>query len=487
MKKIISFILCVSMVFVLALGTTGFAQVSDSSKGTITVNGVQSGASVTAYKIVQVNFKEGYFTGYSYVQSVKNWMAGKPDYASLVDDISKLGKLTATQQEGFYAELAAAITADPATFNLDTYTATSVGAGLVFSNVALGQYLLLAEGGDYIYHATVANVVPKLDADKVYQVDSPTVDIKAKQVTINKTVNEAKQAVAGLDDTLHYTILADVPVYPAKAINKIFTITDTLSTGLALNSTTLAVYGVKAGTAVALSGYFLTINGQTITINFLNYDAIKEYAQIKVVYDAKITSAAIVGGEGNINTAKLTYTNNPNKSNSSITKDDKVEVYTFGLKVLKLDGDTVDSQSVKKLAGAIFGLEIKSEQGEYVVWTDVGRTAAELTTKEDGTIEVKQLKPGEYRLVELQAPDGYNMLETPVEFEIIANQVNGKYDGTVNLSGDGYFTQEISNWKTILPGTGGSGTMIFTVIGLVLMMGSVAFIVIRKRMAHVIK
>ncbi len=493
MRRILAYVLCVSMLFVMVLGTTGFAAVNDESRGSITVNGVQNGVTVKAYKIIQVNFKEGYFTGYSYVDSVKSWMKTKTetgkDYASLADDISALGKKSSTFQEGFYADLAAAITANPASFGLVTYNSpTKSGSALVFNPVELGQYLLLAEGGDYIYHATVATVAPKL-VNNEYQVENAVVDIKSRKVTIDKKVNGAEEAVAGLGETVNYVVTADVPVYPANSINKNFVIFDQLSAGLAYTANSIKVEGIKADSTVTdiTSVASPSIVGNAIVIDFSSkYNDITIYKAIKVSYQATITADAVVGGTGNDNTATLIYANNPNNSSSSTPKTDISKVYTYGLQVVKVDGD----DTTTKLAGAIFRLEIKDENGD---WKDVGRTPAELTTDAKGEITVKQLKPGFYRLVELQAPDGYNMLTSPIEFTITADKdTNNKLTGTINNTYGSdtaicYLTKTINNFKTLLPSTGGMGTVIFTVVGIVLMAGAVAFLIIRKRMSSAIK
>ncbi len=485
MKKIVSLVLCLSMLLVMLLGTTAFGAVDENSKGTFSVKDIQNGATVTAYKIIKANFKEGYFAGYSYVDEVQNWMKTN-SYKTYADDISDLGKATPEFQKGFYSDLIAAMTASPALLSLSPIDSkTSDGNPVEFNNMPLGQYLLIAEGGDYIYLPAVANIKAVLK-DNDYVAEGETISMKKETVTIDKTVNGADMTTAGLDEELNYVISAAVPEYPAKAINKFYEIKDELSAGLKLVDGSITVQGVKSSVATTIptTAYQLTTVGQTTTINFIDFDTIKDYDHVKVSYKAKLTSAAIVGMEGNRNDATLKYANNPSKSNSYTTKTDDAMVYTFGLKVYKIDGATVNDVAPTPLAGATFRLE------KFVgsKWEPVSG-AEKLITNSEGRFDVKQLKDGKYRLVELQAPDGFSMQVKDLEFQIVAEKVNGKLvakvDG-VELDG-GYYSPTICNYRTVLPWTGGNGTIIFTVVGILLMVGAVTFLVIRKRMSSVVK
>ncbi len=97
------------------------------------------------------------------------------------------------------------------------------------------------------------------------------------------------------------------------------------------------------------------------------------------------------------------------------------------------------------------------------------------------------MKPGSYTLTELEAPDGYNILQEPIDFEVTWDATNG-----FNISGASYdeetdtFEIKVENSKgSILPHTGGIGTTIFMVIGAFLVLGAavvlVSVIVSRRR------
>ena len=86
----------------------------------------------------------------------------------------------------------------------------------------------------------------------------------------------------------------------------------------------------------------------------------------------------------------------------------------------------------------------------------------EFTTGDDGRIRMNGLAYGTYYILETKAPTGYNLLTEPVAVEIDA---------------DSHLEEEIIkvyNTKFLLPETGGIGTGIFTVFGVVFIGGAFA-------------
>ena len=126
--------------------------------------------------------------------------------------------------------------------------------------------------------------------------------------------------------------------------------------------------------------------------------------------------------------------------------------------------------STKKLGGAVF--EIYSDLA-------LTKKVGSVTTNEDGFAEFYGLKEGKYYLKEVTAPTGYSLLKRPIEIEI-------KYDESlVDGDTDEYCgpIADISNTKvSALPITGGMGTIIFTLIGILLLSGaSIGIIYYRKK------
>ena len=107
-----------------------------------------------------------------------------------------------------------------------------------------------------------------------------------------------------------------------------------------------------------------------------------------------------------------------------------------------------------KLEDAQFKLErLKQEAGSWVV--DNSFTPITRLTDGDGEILFENLELGKYRVTELKAPVGYNLKTEPIEINISSSTLD--VERTVgNIS------------KVVLPATGGKGTIISTLIGLIL-------------------
>ncbi|AEA93498.1 hypothetical protein CVT43_04380 [Enterococcus faecalis OG1RF] len=74
----------------------------------------------------------------------------------------------------------------------------------------------------------------------------------------------------------------------------------------------------------------------------------------------------------------------------------------------------IDSDTGEKLPGAVF--ELQDEKGQIIT--------KNLVTDETGKLAIDNLKPGNYQLIETQAPVGYVLDKTPVKFTIKTNQTS---------------------------------------------------------------
>ena len=112
---------------------------------------------------------------------------------------------------------------------------------------------------------------------------------------------------------------------------------------------------------------------------------------------------------------------------------------------------------------------------------EVDNAVDTVTTPDSGKITFKGLDAGDYQLVETEAPAGYNKLQAPQDIKIEAtyDPVTGKLTGwTVNTQDgmNGTVTIEVQNNKgALLPETGGMGTVIFTVAGIAIIAGAIAW------------
>ena len=521
--------LCLALLMaVSALSTATFA-ISSTDKGTITVNGVEDDVTVSAYRLMDVNYdfdkNEPVDPVYRWVASVQTWVDA--NYSAYRDanefNTKKVGADAAAE---FYDELAAAIKGGSVALTPTNHT----GSGDI-TNLDMGNYLILIENGMKVYRPSAVNLVPQWnETSKEWEMTSPaTITVKASEPSLDKSINEdiadghptGKGDVsttgniigsdnASIGDTINFDLRADIPQYPANAIVKNYAISDKLSNGLTLDSSSIKVYGVAAGGAETLlseeSGdYTITYvrpsnsASTSFTVNF-DYDQINGYEKVHIHYEAVLNENAVIGSAGNPNEAYLDYSNNPYDANSWNSKADKVTVYTYGIDVTKTNKNTTPTPlpgaefELSKSSGGealrfiaisdnegVYRLAKENEQGSSTTVLIVGGEHAANGMK--GKLRLVGLDAGTYYLKETKAPAGYNKISTPIEITI----ADSDYDGGVEVGEEdlvtGLVPVTVQNSQGFeLPTTGGIGTVLFTAVGVALMgAGLVLFFLNRKR------
>ncbi len=303
--------------------------------------------------------------------------------------------------------------------------------------------------------------------------------VKSYTGTISSKVNDSTPTVvkkiensdiddnnttAAIGSDVTFTLTADTVGSRTEKAKK-YVLTDTMSAGLTYKE----VKEVKVdGTVVAPADYTVTPNGQTVEISFndtyLNnadsafYTADKVY----VTYVTTLNKNALISADGalkaNTNHVDLHYTNNMGVD-SDITGN-TVNVYTFELNVVKVDGNTK-----APLAGATFKLT-----------SDTDTTGTSLTTGNDGTVKFTGLKAGTYYVEETVAPSGYNINSKKFTITISTSGV---------VTGDGVNNSKltVNDYPLTVPQTGGAGTIMFTIGGVALIAcaGVLFFILMRKK------
>ena len=162
-----------------------------------------------------------------------------------------------------------------------------------------------------------------------------------------------------------------------------------------------------------------------------------------------------------------------------------------------LDINKIKKGSEEKLAGAKFKLykdsaenesnviKVTGSEGKYVVDPTSNTTEFESVDSIDDkgyNLHVNGLDAGTYYLVETKAPAGYNKLTDPIKVTITKT---GDTEWTIS-KGDEVETDKIidveNSTGSILPSTGGMGTIAFTVVAALLVLGvAVSFIRDKKR------
>ena len=316
----------------------------------------------------------------------------------------------------------------------------------------------------------ITNVVEGDNLTSVtYMNEKPEIIKKVK----NSAGDFVDSASAFMSDKVTFSITADVPM---SVLNmSTYKITDNIPTGLVLDRDSIVVEGMTPTGKVVIPEELYTLSDTGLEINFNAGANLYLYSAIVVTYDVSFDSNnVVIGGDGNINTATLEYTNNISEDGvelSTTTITDSAEVHTGAVSIEKIEKGNVDN----KLPGAKFkiatteenaknGVFVKNSTGEDIeVETDAqGQAIIEGLAYADNGTDVS------YWLVETQAPsyqeDGetkyYNILKSPVEVRV------GKTTHTLPI--------QIQNSKGLtLPATGGIGIAIFAIAGIAIMGGAI--------------
>ena len=523
MKKVFAAAAAIATVFGLAATTVATANAADNATLTVSTTDAKfAGKTVNAYKMFSATVSgDGKAVSYTLTDEWKPFFKNSVGLTGVTDEnvndkandyVSKLKDSTlvafATKASNWAQTKANNITADAtATVSADAsngkYTATFTGLGYGYYVVAVPGATLANAKSQY---ATLVSVhSTKVDAD--IKGDLPTVD---KKVQVDGTGKDATDAKIG--DTLTFTLTSTIPDMSAYDTYT-FNFKDTLSKGLTFERvTSVTVDGVAAPLTVG-TDYTVTTptapdNTLTVAMNdFKNKQQANAGKKITVTYTATLNENAVVGGAGNTNSAKIQYSNNPSTNETGESEPSKVRVFTYGFTVDKYTGDQY-TDAATRLAGAEFTLAHKDGSAISFVQVSAGSATANavyrvakagetgtttITTPANGKVVFEGLKNGEYTLTETKAPAGYNKLASA-----IGVKVNGQNNGTdttnatvtitYNNDNGNDYNQTASNGVipvqnksgAILPGTGGMGTIAFTVIGVLVIALGVAWTLKRK-------
>lgn len=337
----------------------------------------------------------------------------------------------------------------------------------------------------------------------------------------------AHTATASVSDTVDYQIISTLPTITSKASSlSEYTYVDTMSKGIRYNKNDVVIEFFRdAGCTDKIAtwdessgkftvGYDDAVNTMTIRMTDTGLAEINEAATVytdsvkrgysdctmRLTYAAALTADAKMGDIDNPNEVVLTW----RRTNNTYfdTLKDCCHVYTYGIDVLKQFSDNGGNvRNVKfRLQNDTDDCYIIAEQKDGVYYAKGFATKkADATTfvpNSSGHIVVKGLEDDAYSLTEIATDKGYVLLKDAVKIVIKTAEnsqcekcgtklltasatVNGK---DVTMTGGNAIVPltVINNPGFDLPKTGGYGTWMFTIGGVVLL-GAAAFIVIRSR------
>lgn len=301
---------------------------------------------------------------------------------------------------------------------------------------------------------------------------------KNEALQIEKSVDDADRTVE-IGQKLTYTITGKVP--STKGYTKFtYQVTDTMSEGLTFNKDVKVTIG---GTAVTDAAITYNDNGFVASINMMNYQKQID-APVVITYTATVNENAIQRDK-ETNTATLKYSNDPADKNSFKESSVEVNVFSFNIVINKYAAGNENT----KLAGAKFVL--KNNEGKYykydaakVTWVDAKADATEVITGADGAARFDGLQAGTYYLEETAAPAGYNQLTKDITIVLNKDGSATIDSASSTLGADHSLTAGVANSTgTMLPETGGIGTVIFVALGALAVICAGVFLVTNKRMS----
>lgn len=538
-KSLLKRIAALAMSAAMALGMVSVANaatIDGTRTGTLQIQKYKTGTNVTSPEegdaIVGVTFKyvkvgdfaltDGNVNGFTLETNLENLLTPTPIKDKDGNDVTVDNKKVydgSAVQNALKAELATkrkqietlAAKGSTLTTGADGYTNKA-------NDLALGLYLVVetAAPAEVVSPADPFIVsIPILetaaDGSQSWKYDvlaQPKNDTDNKQPSPKKTVTDTVTEKVNDNTTRNTASIGDVLTYTLSTniINNFGTLaklgfTDTMSKGLTLvnqkgadiadlNDVSKDVFVVEGLAKDAIEYTTITDNVRfkavkntddnttKLTITFENPDEnIKgTYTNIKVSYKARINKDAVVGGDGNKNEAELEYGN----KDTAAQEIGSVKVYTYGFTLQKKD------ENDAALAGATFKLydaatggnevgfytaidennNVKGKKVSEVITYDPSETATDEEKAMKGQASFYGLAAGTYYLEETKAPAGYNLLKERVAVTVSADTTANGVDITiVNTKG---FT---------LPTTGGMGTVIFTIGGIVIMLGAALMLI----------
>ena len=442
----------VMAVTIVGVSVTAFAQESVSgagSNGSITIENASKGIHYTIYKIFDAKVNA---EGTSVAYTKKN-ISENPYFKK-----DSAGNITATEdayEAGSKEQLSEGAIAWIKENGKEVCSKTSDGSILKITGLPYGYYYVtstLKDGG---------MIVDKNSKEPQW---TPGNDGNAggKSIVLDDG-KQVKENNVSIGETVHFRLQINTSNYVADKQIKEFIIEDTLPTGFDAAKITSVMIEEEPLEQFENTTFPVTIpwaadEGENGWKNL--YDT---GAKITIDYTAVLNDKAVIDGEGNKNSARFSWnytTEEPGKSSIE-------------------DSTTTDTYAVV--------IQKVNEKGEALTGVEFEVPFPVQAEEESGAVVIKGLKMGDYRVTETKAPEGYNKLTE--SFLVSAEKIRAtRTDASTYLDENGNVTESETETKVtytnadfaakvkvvvnksgkLLPGTGGTGEMIFTVSGVLI-------------------
>lgn len=505
-KRIIALLL--TAVMTMTMSVTAFAA-SPSCSLTVNVKDGQDlkGQTISLYKLFDVT-ESGKAPNKNYAYTVntqyKATLASVLNIAETSKDeefaaaVTKIGTDNSTEVQNFANDFTATALKNNLSATKTSKKFTDSATFYEFTNLTSGYYLVYVTGGKQIQSSLVT-------VDE----STKTVNLKTEAPSITK---KADSDTVSIGQVVKYTVIGSVPDTTGYA-EYVYKIHDTLSNGLDFvnDAKGTAVTGNTVNVSVAFKNATdastapttatLDTTKKTMALDlsaWVRANQTNKGKEFTVTYYAKVNKDAVVKEK---NKATLEYGNKP--GDTTTTKPSEAQTPTYPLDINK-----TKKGSDEKLAGAKFRLYLSEADakandeskaikvspvvagadGNYVVDSTSSTTEFVSVKSIEGkgyNLHVNGLAEGTYYLVETKAPDGFNKLTAPIEVKITKSTDTDVNNWTISKDGTPETDKIIdveNSTGSLLPSTGGMGTIAFTVVAALLVLGvAVSFIRDRKR------
>ncbi len=480
------------------LGTTKGTTDPDSyiveDKATLTINKVSSPDSFKAYKIIDVFYNQTTnVVTYEFTANFKKFLAQSDVYKSLTisdyynltsgDIISGSTKTSSTLDKlvSKYASYIKKYGAQSSpSYSLDVSETTA------YKSINSGVYLVLPTSARRIYAVMVGNLTPKAN-NGTWQIDNFTINAKVSDASVVKYIGKVGQTVGSysygdevpciLDVTLPFPTNANgVVILLGDVVEPIFDLPTFEKFTVKMGDTTLTTK--SDGTVVDSSGNVVAtieipntywtgqLNAKVVTLN-INYKYLTS-TKVTVTYGLILNKSANVSTTGNQNTAGLVINRDVYNEGANATGNASyipyytyATIYTYGIDLLAYKKG--DKSSI--LSDMTFDVYKDSNLTQKI---------GTITTDSSGKGTLAGVAEGTYYIKNTKTKSGYRLANTTA--------MKVKIDGSVASDTDGYYKVEIEvPTATLLPITGGSGAIIYTALGLIIIVASITVFTIYNK------
>lgn len=480
--------LLVAAVMVLSMCTAAFAAVKSA---TITVNNLDTNATISYLEIIvpDQTTETGWAFANGAADKFKEVFSGLSDQ-QIIWKLIKYADGNAEVPTGLTPATATDFQTAMSKVETDLGNSYKPVSGNTITATTAGVYAIKAtttDDANYVYSPMAAFVSFKTYTDVPTELENETVNAKRTTIKIEKSSNET-DGVVEINKEVTYTVKTNVPyISDAVANDDVnYTITDTIDGAVySVNDEGKLVVSVKIGTAAPVDRVVnVTENAEgkkQFVLDLSDVARVRTNANAEVVitYNAIVKSEVVNNSvEPNDGTHHFTpKTNTLYTGKITMTKTDdgnkeKVRLANAGFVIYRVDS--------AKTYYALVSKDTEKTNNEYVVtgWTENFDTAKAdgnlIITDTNGEAVVRGLDDSyTYNFKEIKAPEGYSVNTTDSVATWGTNQTAANRTGTATMS---------DTKLNSLPSTGGMGTYLFTIIGVVVMVGAAgAFFISRRK------